>query len=115
MPWTAPSLSVKFGPYFKQDVDDYVKLVNAVRTAFDGAKGEDPLVTRELALKMLAPMFGIENVAAVMKAIDKETEEKTKKALENAKSMTEAMPKPVAPPGGAPKGAAPKPTSAENA
>ena len=47
-----------------------MKLVNAVRTAFDGARAKTP-VTREL-LSRCSPMFGIENVAAVMAAIDKE-------------------------------------------
>ncbi len=87
MPWTAPSLSLRYGPYFKADIDDQKKVIEACRTAIGGgAAGGEPMVSRESILKLLAPIFGIDNVAAAMKALDKEQGEKASKDLEKTKA-----------------------------
>lgn len=84
--WLSPSVQVQWGPYFRPDPAEQKQIVDMVIAAL-GASGGTSLVTRRAAIQKVASIFGIDNVDAAIKALEKEDEEKAKKALENAKAM----------------------------
>ena len=69
--WVSPSLQVKWGPYFKPDPAEELQVVQMAQAALGGAPGTKPLVTRRHALEKVAPLFGIENVDAVLDELEK--------------------------------------------
>jgi hypothetical protein len=82
VPWLKPSLSLRWGSYTKLDGDEQKQIVDATIQAH--AAG---LITLRMAVEKLAPVYGIENVDAVLEALKKEKKEKQQDALANAEAM----------------------------
>ena len=106
MPWVSPSVRCKYGPYFKADADEQVKVVTMAQLAA-GAPATQPqqLIPKRAAVEAIAALFGLENIDAVLDTLEEEQQEKDDKAAEkvamqadaNAK-VAAASGKPAAPP-----------------
>lgn len=83
--WLAPSIQVQWGPYFRPDPAEQKQIVDMAIAAL-GAAGGTSLVTRRAAIQKVASIFGIDNVDAAIVALEKEDEDKAKKAAELAKA-----------------------------
>lgn len=96
MPWLKPSLALRWGSYSKLDGDEQGQIVDATIKAKEGG-----LLTLRMALEKIAPIFGIENVDAVITALEKETADKEAAAIKKQKTMQDAgvVPPPTAAPG----------------
>lgn len=107
MPWQAPTIAVKWGPYFPPDPEEESKIVSTVQEAL-GSKNGTPIIQLRHAVEKIAPYFGIENIDAALEGLEAEQVERDKKALETTKLTldAEAKAKQGAPPGEEPK---PKP------
>lgn len=79
--WQIPTLQTKWGPYFKPDVDEQQKLVKMVVEALDAGI---PVITLRIAVQKLAPIFGIENVSAVLKELEEAAKKRRAEADESA-------------------------------
>jgi hypothetical protein len=86
MPWLKPSLALRWGSYTKLDGDEQGQIVDATIKAKDGG-----LITRRMAVEKIAPIFGIENVDAVIAALEKEDATNAAKALEQNKAEQKAL------------------------
>jgi N-methylhydantoinase B/oxoprolinase/acetone carboxylase alpha subunit len=82
VPWLKPSLALRWGSYTKLDGDEQQQIVDATIKSHEAG-----LITLRMAVEKLAPIYGIENVDAVLEALKKEGEEKQKAALANAAAM----------------------------
>ena len=91
MPWVSPSIRCKYGPYFKADADEQVKVVTMAQLA-SGAPATQPqqLIPKRTAVEMIAPIFGLENVDAVLDTLEKEQQEKDDKAAEKVAMQADA-------------------------
>lgn len=92
--WTAPSLRVKYGPYFRLEAAEQKATVDFIQAALGhgaGMKGAPALITRRQAVEVLAPIMGIENVDAAMEALEKEAADDADAALERMKAQQAAM------------------------
>lgn len=92
--WQPPALRVKWGPYFPQDPDEQknvVMLVQAARGKGQGLDGADPLITRRMAVEIVAPALGIENVDAMMDALEEEAQADADAAAERLKQSQAAF------------------------
>jgi hypothetical protein len=76
VPWVSPSIRCKYGPYFKTDADEQVKTVTMAQMAL-GAPTTAPkqLIPKRTAVEMIAPIFGLENVDAVLDTLEEEQQE----------------------------------------
>lgn len=98
MPWQPPSLTLRWGAYTKPDEQAQLYMVQAVQGALGGAGGKQ-IITKRIGLEKLkqAGVFEIENVSAVLDAVDEESQ----KALADAQSAMGDLPgqpqKPAAP------------------
>lgn len=79
--WQLPTLQIKWGPYFKPDVDEQQKLIKMVIEALDAGI---PVITLRIAVQKLAPVFGIENVSAVLKELEEAAAKRRAEADESA-------------------------------
>lgn len=73
--WLAPSLRVKWGPYFQLDSAEQKATVELAQVALGkgpGLDGAPALITRRQALEIIAPVIGIENIDAAMSALEDE-------------------------------------------
>jgi hypothetical protein len=99
VPWLEPSLSLRWGPYAKLDGDEQSKIVTATIAAKDAG-----ICTTRQAVEKVAPVFGTENVDAVLAALEKEADERAKKMLDQQMTLEHSMAKLAngseAPPGG---------------
>lgn len=86
MPWLDPSLSLRWGAYSKLDADEQQKLVDLAVKAKDSG-----IATTRMAVEKVAGVFGIENVDAVMDAIEEEATKKAAKDLEQTTAEQQAM------------------------
>lgn len=57
--WSVPTLSCKYGPYFRPDPADQQKIVELVQKAL-GAGGGIPLITLEIAVQRVASLFDVD-------------------------------------------------------
>lgn len=81
-----PDVRVVWGPYSRPDPTEQKVIVELVRKAL-GESGDEPIITREIALNKLADIFSIENVKAVLEQLDKEKEERMAEAHELAEAQ----------------------------
>ncbi len=86
--WQVPSLQVIWGDYFKPDPEDQQKIVSMVISALGSPI---PILTQTLALQKIAPIFGIENIAAVQEQLEEEQQARDDRALEKAKAEQSAL------------------------
>lgn len=84
--WLEPSLSLRWGSYSKLDGDEQVKIVQATIQA----KKEGICTTRQ-AVEKVAPIFGTENVDAVLQALEEEAADRAAKALEQTKAEQQSL------------------------
>lgn len=92
MPWMAPTLQVQWGAYFKPDPAEQKQVVEMTVAALGGgATGSDPLITKRIAVERLKPIFGIENVDAVLEELEKERDEASERAIAEQASAAEAI------------------------
>lgn len=75
--WQAPSLSLKWGEYFRPDADDMSKLVALTIQAEQAG-----VITLRSAVQKLQRTFAIENVDQYVDALESEREKKRAEALE---------------------------------
>lgn len=75
--WQPPTVYTQWGAYFDADPAEQQTIVSMVVAALDSGV---PLLTVEAAVKKLAPIFGIENVAAFLGALEEERQKRTKEA-----------------------------------
>jgi len=83
--WLAPSLTVKWGPYFRSDPAEQkatIEMAQAARGKGPGLVGAQPLITRRQAIEIIAPVVGIENIDAAMEALEQEDAEAEQKAAD---------------------------------
>lgn len=111
MPWQPPSLTLQWGAYVKPDEQSQLFMVQAVQAALGGSGGT-AVITKRMALEKLnqAGVFDIENVSAVLDALDEESQQK----LEQQQKMMQTQGPPGAPPkpGDQPADKPPKPPAA---
>lgn len=86
MPWLDPSLSLRWGTYTKLDGDEQQKIVAATVQAKDAG-----ICTTRQAVEKVAPIFGTENVDAVMEALEEEADERAAKALDQTTAEQKAL------------------------
>lgn len=77
--WMPLSLSLRWGDYFKPGPDDELKTVQTVQQAKSAG-----LLTDEMALRKVSRIFGIENIAATLDAINEARDAKRKADAEDA-------------------------------
>lgn len=82
MTWTAPSLQVRWGPYYRPDVAEQKQLVDMVRAALAGDGG--PMITLKHAVQKISNVFDIENIDAVIEEIKTETDARANRELDAA-------------------------------
>jgi len=88
MPWMAPSLRVKWGPYFKPDPLEQQQMVQMVQLALGGGpSAAQPIITQRIAVEQCAGVFGIDNVDAILEEIEKETDERAQRELDAATAV----------------------------
>lgn len=85
MPWQAPSLTAKWGPYRKPDPEEQAQMATAVETLLGTPT---KLFTTRIALEKLrdAGVLDADNLEAVIAELKKEQEEAEAKERENAES-----------------------------
>lgn len=89
---TLPSLRITWGSYSKPEPEEEQQIVTTVRLAMGGgAGGGEPLITKRVAIEKLQPIFGIENIDAMIEELDKETAERQAKALEHTTAEASAL------------------------
>jgi hypothetical protein len=82
--WSDPPLTLMWGPWFTPAPEDTKFLIDAVI-----ALKQDRLITRETAVRKIAPVVGIEDVPAYMEALEEEDEAlDEKEAQETAKAIS---------------------------
>lgn len=92
--WLAPSLRVKWGPYFKLEPSEQKATVEFAQAALGkgpGLVGAAPLITRRQAVEVIAPIMGIENVDAAMEALEAEATADAAANVEKLKAQQAAM------------------------
>lgn len=70
-----PVIRAVWGPYMRPDPTDQLALVTLVKLAISAKPGEVPLITREMAVRKLADIFGIQNVQAIVDALEANDEQ----------------------------------------
>jgi hypothetical protein len=105
MPIQPLDLEYTWGSYFKPDAADEKAIVEVA-----GAAVKHGLIDRHHAIRKIAPVFGVEDTAALVEAVEKEREEEEAKLAErenaNAHALANAVKAPAV--GGKPKPPAPK-------
>lgn len=86
--WQMPTLQTRWGDYFKADADEQQKIVNMVIAALGAAV---PILTVRLALQKLAPIFGIENIAAIEAELEKADAKRKADDIERTNAENSAM------------------------
>jgi hypothetical protein len=88
----SPTLQVQWGAYFKPDPTEQLAVVQMTQAALGGgAAGGEPLITKRIAVERLKPIFGIENVDAVLKDLEKEADERAQRELDAATAQIDAQ------------------------
>ena len=77
--WQIPTLTLRWGAYFKPDAADDLAIVQLTAQAKDAG-----LITKRMALEKLQPTFGIENIDEALDALE---EEAAQRKQEEADSM----------------------------
>lgn len=88
--WNLPALRLKWGPYFRDDVAEQQQIVTMTVAAKTAG-----IITDHQAVEKLAPIYGTDDPEEVLKTLKEESEERQKKALEQAQAKK--------PPPGAPQ------------
>lgn len=96
--WQPPPLQVKWGDYFRADPAEQLVLVQMVVAALECGV---PILTVKIAVAKLAPIFGIENVAAFLVDLQKEVDERASKKSADASSEIQAAMSQLQKPNGA--------------
>ena len=65
--WQLPTLTLRWGAYFKPDAADDLAIVQLTAQAKDAG-----LITKRMALEKLQPTFGIENIDQALEALEEE-------------------------------------------
>jgi len=86
--WAVPSIQVIWGDYFKPDPEDQQKIISMVVSALSSPI---PVLTLGLALQKIAPIFGIENIAAIQEQLEAEQAERDERALEKTTAEHAAL------------------------
>lgn len=86
MPWQAPSLVVKWGPYTKPSPEEQLQTVQAVEQALGSPT---KLITRKVGIEKLRDggVIDVEDVQDMEAELDKEQAAADAKARENAKNQ----------------------------
>jgi hypothetical protein len=77
--WQIPTLQVRWGEYFRPDIEDQTKVVEMVHKALEAS---EPTLTLMTAVQKLQPIFGFENAAAYVKELEAERTRRTKEAAD---------------------------------
>lgn len=83
-----PDVRIVWGPYSRPDPTEQLTIVQLVMAAL-GQGGDDPIITKEIALQKLAKIFDIENTQAVLGQLEEEKLERQEQAHEQAKQEAE--------------------------
>lgn len=79
MPWLDPSLTLRWGQYQKLGTDEQLQLVQTVVAAKTAE-----LCTKRQAIEKLAPVFGTQDVSAVLESLEEEKADKQAEDEANA-------------------------------
>ncbi len=82
MTWCPPSISLRWGAYFKPDADDDAKAVDTAIKARDGK-----IITLRSAVESVKGTFNIENVDQYLEALEEETAEAMQQQQQMAADM----------------------------
>ena len=85
--WQPPSLTLRWGEYFKPGAEDEKKIVEVAQSAHDSG-----LITLRSAVQKVARTFGIENVDAYLEGLEEESEEKMKRQSDLMHELTGGEP-----------------------
>lgn len=89
---TLPSLRIAWGAYNKPEPEEEQQILATVRLALGGGPGGgEPLITKRVALEKIQPVFKFENIDALIEELDKETDERAQKSLEQKTNEATAM------------------------
>lgn len=86
--WQVPSIQVIWGDYFKPDPEDQQKILSMVVSAL---ASPIPVLTLGLALQKIAPIFGIENIAAIQEQLEQEQADRDAHQLEKTTAEHAAL------------------------
>lgn len=86
--WSVPSLQIIWGDYFKPDPEDQQKIIAMVVSALSSPI---PVLTLGLALQKIAPIFGIENIAAIQEQLEQEQADRDAHQLEKTTAEHAAL------------------------
>ena len=75
--WQPPTVYTQWGSYYEPDPTEQETIVRMALAALEAGV---PMVTLELAVQKIAPIFGIENVAALLKTLESERAVRTAEA-----------------------------------
>ncbi len=89
MPWQSPSISVKWGRFFKPDPAEEQQIVATCQEAL-GGKGGTPTITLRQAVEKQAAIFGTENVDAALEELEKERDERAQRELDATTAALDA-------------------------
>ena len=79
--WNPPSLRLKWGAYFREDVTEQAAIVTMTVAAKNAG-----LITDEQAIDKLADIYGTEDADAVLEKLKEQAAERQKQAIETAKA-----------------------------
>jgi hypothetical protein len=85
--WNPPSLQLKWGAYFREDVTEQASIVTMTVAAKTAG-----LITAQQGVEKLAPIYGTEDAEAVLDALEAEKAENQKNAIEHAKALGATKP-----------------------
>ncbi len=84
--WEPPHVKVEWGSYFKPDPEEQAKIVKMCSEALSGN-----MVPLRTVVAKLAPIFGFDNVDAVVDAIEEEQVKRDDRELEKAAAEAESL------------------------
>jgi hypothetical protein len=90
MAWQPPSITVKWGAYFAPDPTEQKAIVDMVLAALGGGDGT-PIIPLRAAVEKIAPIFGLENIDAVMEKLEEEAEKRRQEEEDKAAREQQQM------------------------
>jgi hypothetical protein len=84
--WQLPTLTLRWGEYFKPDATDDLAIVQLTQAALSGG-----MITKRMALEKIQATFSIENVDEALDAVEEEAAQNKADALEQSGAELEQM------------------------
>jgi len=86
-----PSISLRWGPYTKTSPEEQTQVVAMVQQALGAGGTGEQLIPKRVAIEKIAPIFGIDNVDAILESLEDEQAEKDERAAEQMKTEADIL------------------------